>query len=746
MFRLKSTKLTDVNNLSAGRKSKKTESRLLQLNDLLRLDTVRIVLLKWMSRTNALVIVFNTGLVCWVFFDSSSQKPNHIYFDKFLVGKFVSSHVVDIVWREDEAIFISYAEPKITGIFFGNVNGHKSEKNSFKLKNASLKLTEIDLHVSNITRRAPRRLEITANSTSTPMFLTWWQSSPSTVAPWTAPVRSEKDLANLLIYTFDHSQVDLLGYASVPCEIKKVSFCRARSNQVLIAALDESSSSLKFVVLELRGEDEAMVTIFSLKVSLIARCIQVDFTAAQDKLLILCENRTVMLFCLEENAVYTLRTSIDGTKILCSPLDAFFVVCDKFGQVLMYDYALSVIPSNYDDLSLRWQLDVIDVVNQINFINSDFITMLSDIQSDQGAISLISFPPSMSLTGLITEYLKYDYVNEAISNLLTINWNTDSYLAYSSLNLIFNFLLRLPLNPLRESQIENTLGVYFKPVRPAEAQVYEEYRLSMHFLAKRFFYHLVRYNSVEKAFLLALDLKSRHLFLLLHKIAIEKGDEKLMEVAFERAADCESCDSDVKFACRIPLEASHSSIHNSTSQSTRHQIPIPAPRKSLTHNQISAPSEPPPPLIERSCKPEQARLSAARMSVQYTVDTASEPLNCHQLSGDHFTSPPPPLPPKRPVKSTGPPLPPKSFLLNNNSRSVPVEPFQSTSDKHVLRLDVSHEPVDLGSLPTPSLSSSSSLDAQLSPTSSLSSENSDEVPLQLNRDKPKIECISFGVV
>jgi len=56
---------------------------------------------------------------------------------------------------------------------------------------------------------------------------------------------------------------------------------------------------------------------------------------------------------------------------------------------------------------------------------------------------------------LISEYVKYSHIDEAVNLLLNMNWNSESDLCFKCLNLIMNHLLKLPLIESREGESRN---------------------------------------------------------------------------------------------------------------------------------------------------------------------------------------------------------------------------------------------------------------------------------------------------
>nr|KAG5714451.1 hypothetical protein BaRGS_006897 [Batillaria attramentaria] len=91
-------------------------------------------------------------------------------------------------------------------------------------------------------------------------------------------------------------------------------------------------------------------------------------------------------------------------------------------------------------------------------------------------------------------------------------------------------------------ELQATLATFYAP-KPAVSEVtIVEYRDPISRLARRFFHHLLRYARFDKAFLLAVDIGARDLFMDLHYMAQDKGETALAEVARRKAeqADADS--------------------------------------------------------------------------------------------------------------------------------------------------------------------------------------------------------------
>lgn len=517
------------------------------------------------------------------------------------------------------------------------------------------------------------------------------------------------------------------------------------------------------------GRGEEMFKDLSIHIPLMTPVISAEFNDAQDKIVILCQDRKVLMFNLSENAVYPLQTSIEGTHLMCSPLDGFFVICDQHGQLLAYDYSLSVIPGNYDDLRYMDLMESLEDVRMVsdNAILLTYKSVSPSAEGVQNELALVSLPPGLDVVSLIQEYLKHDYINEAMTNLSILNWNFDPFLAYNCLNVVFNFLLKCPLNPLRETQIEAALGHFFRSKYPISLSIEKEYKESMHCLAKRFFNHLIRYKSLEKAFLLAVDLKSKELFQLLQRIARENGEVQLDKVCAEkidhltrregkRRPKTTTAMTDKTITSLSPLQSksgeTSSQSQDVTDAAPTRRRPLPAPRKTV-------PSPPLPPGQDLYMT-NQSRSPTAENTTMTTV-----PKNAFNVPSSPTLLPAvvaPKLPPKnspKPIDSPvippklrsqsypsmgivsseqPPPIPPKTFLNNNyGTHAHPEVKFVSP---------------EVASPPQPIRTIKSAVNRQtqsmINNQSNPSSTSKDEEKKKKEREpvKPRIECIHFGVV
>ncbi|XP_017283676.1 WD repeat-containing and planar cell polarity effector protein fritz homolog isoform X2 [Kryptolebias marmoratus] len=141
---------------------------------------------------------------------------------------------------------------------------------------------------------------------------------------------------------------------------------------------------------------------------------------------------------------------------------------------------------------------------------------------------------------LLQQRLRCGQVREALGILEAMDWSIMGDECYRGLSSVTNHLLRLQLNTEREAQLEAALGVFYAPPAPFSDAVILEYREAVGKHARRFFHHLLRHQRFEKAFLLAVDLEARDLFMDLHYVASDKGEVVLADVAKRKANEIEA--------------------------------------------------------------------------------------------------------------------------------------------------------------------------------------------------------------
>uniref|UniRef100_A0A8C5HNL1 Uncharacterized protein n=1 Tax=Gouania willdenowi TaxID=441366 RepID=A0A8C5HNL1_GOUWI len=119
----------------------------------------------------------------------------------------------------------------------------------------------------------------------------------------------------------------------------------------------------------------------------------------------------------------------------------------------------------------------------------------------------------LSLENLLQQRLRCGQTREAVGILETLDWNVSGNECFRGLSSICNHLLRLELNAQREALLEAALAMFYAPPIPLSDTEILKFKLPVKKYARRFFHHLLRHQCFEKAFLLAVDLQDRDLFM-----------------------------------------------------------------------------------------------------------------------------------------------------------------------------------------------------------------------------------------
>ncbi|KAK3538125.1 hypothetical protein QTP70_030292 [Hemibagrus guttatus] len=141
---------------------------------------------------------------------------------------------------------------------------------------------------------------------------------------------------------------------------------------------------------------------------------------------------------------------------------------------------------------------------------------------------------------LLQHRLRCGEVDAALGILGNMDWCMMGADCYRGLISLTDHLLRKPLDEQTEAQLEAALGMFYSPSRALTDTVILEYRDPISRYVRRFFHHLLRHQRFEKAFLLALDIGARDLFMDLHYVARDSGEPVLADVARRKAQELDA--------------------------------------------------------------------------------------------------------------------------------------------------------------------------------------------------------------
>ncbi|XP_009871513.1 PREDICTED: WD repeat-containing and planar cell polarity effector protein fritz homolog, partial [Apaloderma vittatum] len=283
----------------------------------------------------------------------------------------------------------------------------------------------------------------------------------------------------------------------------------------------------------------------------------------EDKLVLGCEDSSIILYEAYNQVTLLAQAELLPALITYHPSGAIFMVGSSQGELQLFDTALSPIKiqllaqdyspeatmqfSKHFDVpsslvQIQWAAPRVASASTAGMDVHDLVL----VRFDKGPLGVLHFKlgvisrGQLGLVEIIHQYIRYDEIQEAINVLNTMNWNTMGRQCYICLSAIANHLLKQKLTPDREAQLEASLGTFYAPTRPLSDTTVLEYRDPISRYARRFFHHLLRYQRFEKAFLLAVDLGARDLFMDIHYLALDKGELALAEVAKKKANDIDA--------------------------------------------------------------------------------------------------------------------------------------------------------------------------------------------------------------
>ncbi|XP_039284336.1 WD repeat-containing and planar cell polarity effector protein fritz isoform X2 [Nilaparvata lugens] len=441
-------------------------------------------------------------------------------------------------------------------------------------------------------RRLERKLSI---NTAGDMVLIWWRCTRDEVYPW-SPVVKDQDRANVHVYSLRGAKAELLCYYRTEFDPVCVVFSQVQPN--VINSVEQKISRKGEVTVERCTYEISKNRLQRSSVTSIAlqtHVCCVAFSPDDCKLLLGCIDGSLVLFDDGQGSTHLVKAAFIPTLVCWHPDGALLLVANERCQIQCFDCALACVkiqllgedlmPSVLLDLSVyfRHQPTLLHVgwnkksdaliCSSTVAIQDGYLLLLFErgplaVVKLIGGGGMLNDVHNQGLTSdaLIAQYLNVGQADRAVNLLLSLNWDQAGYACLASLHRIVNHLLRLPLTPDRELQLETALGSFHVPARPLSHSTEEEFADPVRDLTRRFFHHLLRYRIFDKAFRLAIDLNEHDLFMDVHHYARLTGDTAMADAALQKAdqvSDCSSqsdssdCDCD-RSSCSCSTESSGS--------------------------------------------------------------------------------------------------------------------------------------------------------------------------------------------
>ncbi|KFP76455.1 WD repeat-containing and planar cell polarity effector protein fritz, partial [Acanthisitta chloris] len=515
------------------------------------------VLSKWKNE-HTCQLLFHSGIL--VSLSLSGPQLEKVVIDKTLVGKLISNTISDAVLTDNFIILSFEDHNQLCFIqFTKKMDSPDVNKRLEKLSCLDFKISDIDI-LGPEGRRMKRHLAINCMQD---MVICWWSATSDGAWPW-SPISSERDRANLLLLGCAHGKLEVLSYVRTEWDPLDASFSTHQPYQVY--TVEHSVSAAKEPMVDsciykcIRNKIQCVaVTRIPLRSKAISCCRDVT----EDKLVLGCEDLSIILYEAYNQVTLLAQAELLPDVITYHPSGAIFVVGSSQGELQLFDTALSPIKiqllaqdySPQTTLQFSKHFEVPSSLIQIQWaapsvaFASPHGTDIHDlllVRFVKGPLGVLHFKlgvitkGQLGLVEIIHQYIRYDEIHEAVNVLNTMNWNTMGRQCYICTTAIVNHLLKQKLTPDREAQLEASLGTFYAPTRPLLDTTVLEYRDPISRYARRFFHHLLRFQRFEKAFLLAVDIGARDLFMDIHYLALDKGELALAEVAKKKANDIDA--------------------------------------------------------------------------------------------------------------------------------------------------------------------------------------------------------------
>ncbi|XP_076990482.1 WD repeat-containing and planar cell polarity effector protein fritz homolog isoform X3 [Tamandua tetradactyla] len=575
-----------------NRRPEKLRDSLKELEELMQ--NSQCVLSKWKNKY-VCQLLFDSGVL--VSLSLCGPQLEKVVIDRSLVGKLISDTISDALLTDNFIILSFLAQNKLCFIQFTKKIGSPDvNKRLEKLSALDYKISYYEIP-GPVNRTTERHLAINCVQD---MVVCWWPLDNDEAWPWT-PISSEKNRANLLLLGYSQGRLEILSSVRTEWDPLDVCFATKQPYHVFTVersmGVDREPMADSCIYECVRNKIQCVsVTRIPLRSQAISCCRNVT----EDKLILGCEDASLILYETHYRVTFLAQAELLPALISCHPNGAILLVGSNQGELQIFDMALSPINiqllaedhSPKETLQFSKSFSVSSSLVQIQWIAPKVVPQKSEsgdiydllfLRFDKGPLGVLLFkleihghsgtkdhchsywknnaenisssrgsyqchPPTgkprgiftqgqLGLVDLIFQYLHYNEVYKAINILSSMNWDTLGHQCFISMSAIVNHLLRQKLTPEREAQLEASLGIFYAPTRPLLDTTILEYRDHISKYARRFFHHLLRYQRFEKAFLLAVDIGARDLFMDIYYLALDKGELALAEVARKRASD-----------------------------------------------------------------------------------------------------------------------------------------------------------------------------------------------------------------
>ncbi|GFS16391.1 WD repeat-containing and planar cell polarity effector protein fritz homolog [Elysia marginata] len=355
---------------------------------------------------------------------------------------------------------------------------------------------------------------------------------------------SDKDRANICILSINGPMIDVMAYTKTETEPIYVNFSCLQPHRIF--CLEQQVAG--------RGEITAKSCTYEIIRGQVGRGFQVVGKCTivcqarsphEDKLILGLSDCSLVLYDDHRKVTLFTRAAIPPANIAWHPSGTLVLVASARADIQIFDRALSPLrlqlvseePACEKFLRISKFFRTSITLRDSEWCpypphNADFMTTHMDalfMTFSRGPVGLLQFhlgvrsKERFSCLELVREYIKHKQMDEGMKK------------AY-----IEDLCFYLAHSIRKTSQLEAALATFYAPKPAISEATVLEFRDPIGQLARRFFHHLLRYVRFDKAFLLAVDIGARDLFMDIHYMAADKGETALAEVARRKAEQIES--------------------------------------------------------------------------------------------------------------------------------------------------------------------------------------------------------------
>ncbi|KAJ8045024.1 WD repeat-containing and planar cell polarity effector protein fritz-like [Holothuria leucospilota] len=539
-----------------NRRPDKVRDALKEMED--HLSSNRVVFCDWKSRRHLRVLLSN-GIHFSVQISSHNGDIERILVDKSIQGKLGQDVISQAILKDGFIVYLVPDKNKIGLVYFNKKPNAAVQETPTKLDKISAWDPKINLQELPGPQGSQVVRQLSVNSTEE-LVLVWWCWRGDEAVPW-ANILGDRDRSNLLILSVNGSKLEEICYGNTERKPLSVSFSNTQPRRIHTVEQAASTSDREFIVnccmYEVTRNRIQRVTLIQVPVK--APVVAQARSHAENKLLLGCKDGSLVLFDEIKKVTQHVQMEMVPNQLVWHPEDSIILAVGRT-DVQLFDLGLNTlkIATLGENLKTTKLLNLNHyhrpASNVTHCVWSECTSPMDSLAEathslilsfEVGPLALLQFHVGVLSRGkigpheLIKQYLQNQEPYKALKVLEMLNWNTDSKLCFMCLSTLMINLLAKPLTPQREVILQTCLGTFYAPIRPISDHVVVDYRNVVSRLARRFFHLLIRYQRFEKAFLLAIDLHDRDLFMDLFYVALDKEERELAAVAKKKADEIE---------------------------------------------------------------------------------------------------------------------------------------------------------------------------------------------------------------